>query len=115
MVLDLSDVDLTTVVIRTERLVLRAPHPDDEDVVYRACQDPDVLRWTANLPDPYTRADAEDWVREMTPAERAEGRGLPCVVEADGEVVGSAGLHLRETDDGPEVEVGYWIAPWARR
>ena len=33
-------------------------------------------------------------------------------VEADGEFVGSAGLHLTPGALGPGV--GYWIAPWAR-
>ena len=37
---------------------------------------------------------------------------MPCVVEADGELVGSAGLILLDPE---RVEVGYWIAPWARR
>jgi RimJ/RimL family protein N-acetyltransferase len=74
-----------------------------------------VLRWTASLPDPYTREDAEAWVGTVAPAERAEGRGLPCVVEADGELVGSAGLHLHRRGEATEVEVGYWTAPWARR
>jgi RimJ/RimL family protein N-acetyltransferase len=113
--LDLTTVDLTTEVIRTERLVLRPPCREDEAAVHRACQDPEVLRWTASLPDPYTRADAEAWVREIAPAERAEGRGLPCVVEADGELVGSAGLQLHSRGGATEVEVGYWTAPWARR
>jgi RimJ/RimL family protein N-acetyltransferase len=74
-----------------------------------------VLRWTAALPDPYTRADAEAWVREIAPSERAEGRGLPCVVESDGELVGSADLHRHHRRGNTEVEVGYWTAPWARR
>jgi RimJ/RimL family protein N-acetyltransferase len=112
---DLSGIDLSTEVVRTERLLLRPPRPADEDAVYRACQDPEIPRWTASLPDPYTRVDAAVWVREIAPAERRDGRGLPCVVEAAGELVGSAGLHLHHGSSGTEVEVGYWTAPWARR
>jgi RimJ/RimL family protein N-acetyltransferase len=112
MTLELSGLDLTTLEVRTDRLLLRAPRPDDEDAVFRACQDPEVLRWTARLPDPYTRQDAAEWVGAIAPAERAEGRGLPCVLEADGELVGSAGLTFL---DDTQVEVGYWTAPWARR
>jgi len=37
---------------------------------------------------------------------------LLTAVEADGEFVGSAGLHLTPGALGPGV--GYWIAPWAR-
>jgi RimJ/RimL family protein N-acetyltransferase len=39
---------------------------------------------------------------------------MPCTVEADGELVGSCGMHaLAGGRLGPEI--GYWIAPWARR
>jgi RimJ/RimL family protein N-acetyltransferase len=109
---DLTGIDLGTEVVRTERLVLRPYRPDDEDAVLRACQDPGIQRWIVALPQPYTRADARQWVGEVAPAERAERRGLPVAVEADGAFVGSAGVHLRDGRLGPEV--GYWTAPWAR-
>jgi RimJ/RimL family protein N-acetyltransferase len=114
-VLSLAGVDLATAEIRTDRLLLRPPRPEDEDAVLRACQDPEVLRWTARLPDPYTRADAAEWVREIAPAERAGGHGLPCVVEADGALVGSCGLTVLDPRSGADAEVGYWTAAWARR
>ncbi|MGY1632357.1 GNAT family N-acetyltransferase [Geodermatophilus sp. SYSU D01186] len=110
--MELSGIDLTTEVVRTDRLVLRPHRPDDEDAVLRACQDPGIQQWIATVPVPYTRADARAWVADVAPRERAEGRGLPVAVEADGEFVGSGGVHLREGRFGPEV--GYWIAPWAR-
>jgi RimJ/RimL family protein N-acetyltransferase len=112
---DLRDLDLIAEEVRTDRLLLRPPRRDDEDAVFRACQDPEILRWTVSLPDPYTRADAEAWVRDIAPTERAEGRGLAFVVETDGELVGSAGLTFRSSRPGNGPEVGYWIAPWARR
>ncbi len=110
--MDFTDVDLPTEVVRTDRLVLRPHRPEDVDAVLRACQDPGIQRWITAIPIPYTRADARAWVIDVAPRERAEGRGLPVVVEADGEVVGSGGVHLRDGRFGPEI--GYWIAPWAR-
>jgi RimJ/RimL family protein N-acetyltransferase len=109
---DLTGIDLTTEVVRTERLVLRPHRPDDEDAVLRACQDPGIQQWITAIAVPYSRADARAWVADAAPRERAERRGLPVAVEAGGEFVGSAGVHLREGRFGPEV--GYWIAPWAR-
>jgi RimJ/RimL family protein N-acetyltransferase len=108
--IDLSDVDLTTEVVRTERLVLRPARQDDVDDVFQACQDPESQRWLP-IPVPYTRDDAVAFVAERNEG-RAEGRGLLCVIEADGRLVGSAGLHLPQSLLGPGV--GYWIAPWAR-
>jgi RimJ/RimL family protein N-acetyltransferase len=110
--MDLSDVDLTTEVVRTERLVLRPYRPDDEDAVFGACQAEDIQRWITPIPSPYTREDAREFVTETAPGERAAGRGLPVAMEADGVLVGSSGLHFWPGRLGPEI--GYWVAPEAR-
>jgi RimJ/RimL family protein N-acetyltransferase len=110
--LDLDTVDLTTEVVRTERLVLRPYRSDDVDAVFRACQDPDILRWLT-VPSPYTRDDAVEFVTQISVSARAEKRGLLTAVEADGEFVGSAGVHdLTGGLLGPGI--GYWLAPWGR-
>ena len=109
--MDLSLVDLTSEVVRTERLVLRPHRPDDVDAVHCACQDADIQRWTT-VPSPYTRADAVRFVTVTTASARAEGRALTTAVEADGRLLGSAGLHVTPGLLGPAV--GYWLAPWAR-
>jgi RimJ/RimL family protein N-acetyltransferase len=111
MTLDLTAVDLTTEVVRTDRLVLRPYRRDDVDAVHRACQDDEAQRWLP-LPSPYTRDDAVEFVTATTVTAREEKTGLLNAVEADGEFVGSAGLHFPKSLLGPGV--GYWIAPWAR-
>lgn len=110
--MDLSLIDLPSEVLRTERLVLRPYRPDDVEAVHRACQAADIQRWITAIAVPYSAEDARAWVEELAPAERAEGAGLPSVIEADGELVGSAGVHLRPGRLGPEI--GYWVAPWGR-
>jgi RimJ/RimL family protein N-acetyltransferase len=110
--MNLSSVDLTTEVVRTERLVLRPYRPDDEDAVLAACQDPEIQRWITAVEVPYTRAIARAWVSEIAPAERAGGRGMPVAIEVDGVLVGSSGVHFPGGRLGPEI--GYWIAPGAR-
>lgn len=107
---DLTGVDLPTEVVRTARLLLRPPRQDDVDDILRANQDPESQRWLP-MPVPYTRDDAVDFVAQRI-EERAEGRGLLSVIEADGRLVGSAGLHFPQSLLGPGV--GYAIAPWAR-
>jgi RimJ/RimL family protein N-acetyltransferase len=114
MDLDLTGVDLTTEVIRTGRLVLRPFRPEDAEPVFRACQDPQTRRWLLALPSPYTRADAEEFVTGLAVRGRAEGRELACAVEADGELVGSSGLHHLVGGGRLGPEIGYWVAPWAR-
>ena len=113
MALDLTGVDLTTEVVRTERLLLRPFRPVDVDAVFRACQDPEHRRWLPNLPEPYTRADAEQFVTGVAARGRAEGTALDTAVEAGGELVGACGVrYFDERPLGPMV--GYWTAPWAR-
>jgi RimJ/RimL family protein N-acetyltransferase len=108
---ELDDIDLTTETISTDRLVLRPYRAEDVESVYRACQDPDILRWLM-VPSPYTMADAVEFATKTTVAARAEKRGLLSAVEVDGEFVGSAGLSFGGGLLGPGV--GYWMAPWAR-
>jgi len=110
--IDLSTLDLTTESIRTERLVLRPFRATDVDAVHRASQDPATQRWISLIPVPYTLADAREFI-EKTVSERADGVAMPVAVEADGEFAGTAGAYLRPGRLGPEI--GYAIAPWARR
>ena len=111
--MDLTGIDLITETVRTERLVLRPFRPSDVDAVLRASQDPDTQRWISAIPVPYGRDDARQFVEEVAPRERAEGTGLSVVIQADGEFVGTSGAYLRPGRLGPEI--GYTIAPWARR
>jgi RimJ/RimL family protein N-acetyltransferase len=111
---ELDDIDLTTETISTDRLLLRPFRPDDVDAVYRACQDDDLQRWLTALPSPYTREAAVEFVTGISPRGQAAGTDLGCAIEVDGELVGSCGAHHLTTGRlGPEI--GYWIAPWARR
>ena len=111
--MDLAGIDLTTETVRTARLVVRPFRPSDVDAVLRASQDPETQRWIGVLPVPYTRENAREYVEVTAVQDRAEGLGLPSAVEADGELVGTAGASLRPGRLGPEI--GYSIAPWARR
>jgi RimJ/RimL family protein N-acetyltransferase len=113
MSLDLSALDLRTETVRTERLVLRPFRPSDVDAVFRASQDPETQRWIGLLPVPYTREDARKFVEDIAMKERSDRTALSVVIEADGELVGTGGIYLRGGRLGPEI--GYSIAPWARR
>jgi RimJ/RimL family protein N-acetyltransferase len=113
MTLDLSAVDLRTEVVRTERLILRPLRPADADAVHRASQDPETQRWISAIPVPYSREDARRFIEDVAMKEREDRLGLSVAIEAAGELVGTGGLYLRAGRLGPEI--GYTIAPWARR
>ncbi|MDG4820899.1 GNAT family protein [Asanoa sp. WMMD1127] len=98
--------------IITDGLVIRAWQPDDAAAVDRACQDPDIQRWTT-VPVPYRREHADFFVGEFTTAAWRNGTTAPLGVfdHTTGELVGSSGL---VKISGDQAEVGYWTAPWAR-
>ncbi|HEX6873371.1 MAG TPA: GNAT family N-acetyltransferase [Micromonosporaceae bacterium] len=98
--------------IRDAGLVIRPWQAGDADAVWRACQDPDIQRWT-NVPRPYLREHAEGFVTTHTERAWAGGGDAPLgVFDANsGELLGAHGLISRS---GHVAEIGYWVAPWAR-
>jgi RimJ/RimL family protein N-acetyltransferase len=90
---------------------LRATEERDIDDIQRACSDELLQRFLPLIPSPYTRADAEQWVREGAPARWAEG-GASFTIDEGGRLAGHVGLRSHPQRD--IVEVGYWVAPWAR-
>lgn len=100
--------------LEADGVVLRAFREDDVDDLVAACNDPDAARWLVRLPQPYTTDDARHYVRSR-PAGFSDGTDMVfAVADADGgRLLGSAGL-MRPSGDGRIIEVGYWIAPWAR-
>lgn len=100
--------------ITEDGLLLRPWRDTDADAVHRACQDPDIQRWTT-VPSPYLPEHAVGFVTGIAPDAWAAGTGAPfAVCDAEtGELLGSCGLVSidRALASG---EVGYWTAPWAR-
>ncbi|MEU5672181.1 GNAT family N-acetyltransferase [Micromonospora sp. NPDC047753] len=94
-------------------VLLRPWRETDAEAVHRACQDPDIQRWTT-VPRPYRPEHAHGFVTEMSRKAWAEGTGAPfAVCDPDtGELLGSSGL--TSIGEGGTGEIGYWTAPWAR-
>jgi RimJ/RimL family protein N-acetyltransferase len=93
-----------------ERVRLRRWRPSDADALVRCCNDPEIRRWLPPIPIPYTAGDAEAFIE----AARSEEAGkLRFAIElADIPVAGSIGA--RTVAPGV-VQIGYWVAPEARR
>lgn len=85
---------------------LRALQPRDAEWIYRACQDPDIQRWTM-VPRPYTREHADSFVVDRG----GELAAYAIVTSLTDEPIGVAGLHHVR---GGVASVGYWVAPWGR-
>lgn len=92
----------------TERLRLRCVCPDDATPISRMMT-PDVSRWLASWPVPFTTDMA---IERIASARRAfiEGRALPCAIErrADGVFLGWLGMTRNEAG-ARRAMLGYWM------
>jgi RimJ/RimL family protein N-acetyltransferase len=94
---------------------LRPLRPDDAADVTAACTDPLTQRFLPGLPSPYTRADAEWWIAEGAPASFTAGGAAYAIADpATDRLLGATGIE-RVVPVRQQGEVGYWVAPWARR
>ena len=109
------------VALETERLLLRAPVPDDAEALAPMYADPEVMRYVGDG-RPLTRAETERSVGRMIARWEADGFGLFTTVRReDGAVIGRVGLLVwnadtwepttrAEANNGrTEVEVGYTL------
>jgi RimJ/RimL family protein N-acetyltransferase len=94
--------------ITAGRLHLRPWEPRDADAVLAACQDGELLRWTT-LPNPYTAADAREWVQTLSPAAWRTGTGAHFAVldAVDERVLASVGFNAFTAG---AAEIGFWCA-----
>jgi ribosomal-protein-alanine N-acetyltransferase len=108
--------------LETERLVLRAPVPEDAQALAPMYADPEVMRYVGDGRT-LSRAETERSVRRMIERWEADGFGLFTTVrKEDGAVIGRVGLLVWNTDTWEpttraagaeghtEVEVGYTLA-----
>jgi len=86
----------------------------DVPAVTRACQDPEIPRWTAGIPNPYEEHHARGWISLHDRFWDEEGRAAFAFCDAStGQLLGS--MTLGEVDLVQRTAVaGYWAAPWAR-
>ena len=87
-------------------ITLRPLREDDVPLIYEACQDPEIPRFT-RVPSPYTMEHAAG-------ALQTDGDEIRrAIVDADDRLLGICGL-MRFAPDGLSCEVGYWLATWGR-
>jgi RimJ/RimL family protein N-acetyltransferase len=97
-----------------ERVLLRTPERRDAEPIAAGCNDPAVVRFLPLLPSPYRIPDALAWIDGARAHREQGGASFVIVDPGSDEVLGSIGLN----DVNPVArtgEVGYWVAPWARR
>jgi RimJ/RimL family protein N-acetyltransferase len=87
---------------------------DDVAEVTRALQDPEIVRWTASLPTPYTEADAQGWIERHPELWISGTTAQFAIVDAvDGAFMGNIYVIVAPYMLG-RAALGYWVADWGR-
>jgi RimJ/RimL family protein N-acetyltransferase len=102
---------LSNAEIRTARLVLRRIQASDAEPIFALFNNWEIVRWLSPPPWPYTRADAEAYIRRtLEPA--AESAESAFAIVLDGSLIGGIGVRIRpagstQSNAGPWI--GYWL------
>ncbi|MDG4833077.1 GNAT family N-acetyltransferase [Solwaraspora sp. WMMD1047] len=101
--------------IETDRVRLRRYQETDIADLMAGCGDPLTRRFLPALPDPYTEIDARWWIADGSGAEWAAGGAAYAIADPGSDrLLGGIGIGNVQRLRG-QGEVGYWVAPWARR
>ncbi len=96
--------------LRAGHVTLRELSLNDVDDMTVACQDAEIARWTT-VPSPYEREHALAFVERRT-GTPVDTERMRWGIEVEGRWCGN--ISLRH-DDAGLAEIGFLVAPWARR
>ena len=88
--------------LRTDRLVLDQPTPDDVDPVTEYCQDP-IFEKFMSTPWPYTRPDAEKFIGTIVTANWDANTEYTWAVRHEDAFMGLLGFRTKNRD------IGFWL------
>jgi len=94
-----------SVVLETNRLLLRAPEPQDTPAIAAGLDNFNVSRFLNPVPHPYTEENAYEWMDSL--GENTPGNAILIIEKPGAGLIGGIGL---------DTELGFWIAEphWRR-
>lgn len=96
--------------VETSGLLLRDFQPSDKLDLMAAFADEDIARWNPGPAGPESAAEFMAGRNDWSGAHHASW----AVAGTSDRLIGSVSLHKIDPDQA-DAEIGYWIAPWARR
>ncbi|MDQ6942747.1 MAG: GNAT family N-acetyltransferase [Candidatus Eremiobacteraeota bacterium] len=100
-------------IVRGTLCTLRPWRLADVATLPEVASDPDVVRYMNHrFPSPYTRADADAWIRIQLDDPQARH----WVIEVDGALAGGIGLTAGVLEHAGNLAIGYWVGKrfWGR-
>jgi RimJ/RimL family protein N-acetyltransferase len=108
-----SKLDWMAVSIAGRACRLRQWFGSDAEALVPLANDPYIARYLSHVfPQPYTRADADRWIREQGNAQTI----AQFAIEVDGELAGGFGFLLGKGERIGTASLGYWLGKrfWGR-
>jgi RimJ/RimL family protein N-acetyltransferase len=96
--------------IETKRLWLRWPRAADAPAITSFAKLSEVAQWTAGIPHPYPKGEAERFVLQAR-ADTASGKALILAITQKAGARQVIGLISGTSAAGPDLELGYVLAP----
>ena len=96
--------------VETPDLLLREFLPTDVPDLLAAFADAAIARWNPGPEGPEAAAEFTAGRNDWSDGDHASW----AVADLEDRLIGSVSLHKIDPDQG-DAEIGYWIAPWARR
>jgi len=96
--------------IETKRLWLRWPRAADAPAITSFAKLSEVAQWTAGIPHPYPKGEAERFVLQAR-ADNASGKALVLAITQKAGARQVIGLISGTSGSGPDLELGYILAP----
>jgi RimJ/RimL family protein N-acetyltransferase len=96
-------------VIGTRRLVLRPLRDGDAATIFALFNDWEVVRFLSSPPWPYTRQDADTYVRSVLDGKAEE---ISFAITFENKLIGSIGVRERPASnlqEGAGPNIGYWL------
>lgn len=101
-----------TLVLMTERLLVRRWVPDDREPLLRIYGDAEAMRWVADGV-PLTQQQAANWLEVTANNYRQRGYGMYTVtLRNGGSIIGFCGLVHPDDQDKPEVKYAFAREHW---
>lgn len=96
---------MNNVIIETERLLLRQHNMNDVDDMVEGLNNINVTKWLAGVPYPYTRNDAENYIKETIDKDQYN---FSIVLKSENKVIGGTQIANINTKHGVACG-GIWI------
>ena len=94
-------------IVKTGRLILRPPTPDDFEALHRIFADPVTMSF---WPAPFTEEDTRRWISRSIRDHEEMGFGRrPVVLKSSGEIIGDCGILRAEIAGVTEYDLGYIV------